>query len=410
MWKPILLMFGHLPEPYTTLKDVHPLEKGEWFSLRLPDQAVKKGKFYKDDFTSKIFLEDTALEEARDILPSAVQRHLISDAPIGLFLSGGIDSSLLTLLAAPVLKERLQTLSIKFEESNFSEEAYQKIVIDITKAKHASFTVSQKDFEAAMPDISEAMDQPSIDAINTYFISMYARKCGLKAVLSGLGADELFGGYPSFYRFKQWRNLKYIPSFILKGIGSFRNEKLAKLSHEGLHPMLSLYLMNRGLYSLDKAAKLCNISPKELDDALSKITLPPNINYNSLNANSAMEANLYMKNQLLKDSDYMGMWHGIEIRVPFLDKEVIEMANSIDPSIKFNSHLPKSLLIEAFSTLLPAEIWNRKKQGFTFPFAYWLKQSEMLKPSSPKQTQVYDKFRGGKLHWSRYWAVKVAGI
>jgi len=407
-WKPLFLLFGHLPEPYTTLKDVQMLPKGEWITVHLPSMKTQKGVFYSDDYTSRIFNQETALEAARDILPAAVKRHLISDAPVGLFLSGGIDSSILTLLAAPVLKENLQTLSIQFEEAEYSEEVYQQMIIGITRARHQAFKVNQQHFETMLPDIMNAMDQPSIDAINTYFISMYARQCGLKAVLSGLGADEIFGGYPSFTRFNQWKKLGYIPAFISKQFGKADNSVLAKLSYDRFHPMLSLYLMNRGLFTVEKAAALTGFSTNEIEEAMGKITLPGNIDFSNKNSNVAMELNLYMKNQLLKDADYMSMWHGLEIRVPFLDKQLVQAVNSIAPQIKFASGIPKPLLIESFSTLLPAEIWQRKKQGFTFPFSYWLKKSEALRPNGNIENKMYRDFASGKVHWSRYWALKVS--
>jgi asparagine synthase (glutamine-hydrolysing) len=410
LWKPLFLLFGHLPEPYTTLKNVKTLSKGQWLSVRVPSMEVRTGVFAKEDYTPKIFDLETALEAARDILPAAVKRHLLSDAPIGLFLSGGIDSSLLTLLAAPVLREKLVTLSIQFEEAEYSEEIYQKMVIDITRAKHSAFKVNQSHFESHLEDILAAMDQPSIDAINTYFISMYARQCGLKAVLSGLGADELFGGYPSFKRFNQWQYLNYIPKGVSRMFGKSSNVKLAKLSYEQYHPMLSLYLMNRGLYTAETASSYTGIPLKKIEDALQEINIPVNIDYSSPNSNAAMELNLYMKNQLLKDADYMAMWHAVEIRVPFLDKELISAVSSITPLVKFGSDIPKSLLIEAFSTLLPAEIWSRKKQGFTFPFAYWLRSSGQLQPTDKLQEKIFKDFNAGKLHWSRYWAMKVAGM
>jgi len=410
IWKPLFLLFGHLPEPFTTLDGVQTLAKGGWLAVHLPSLNSTHGNFFKLDYSSTINTEDRALEAARDILPAAVKRHLISDAPIGLFLSGGIDSSLLTLLAAPIMKERLTTLSIQFSEAEFSEEKYQKMVIDITCARHSAFQVSQQDFEDSFPDILMAMDQPSTDAINSYFISKFAHQCGLKAVLSGLGADEIFGGYPSFNRFNQWKYIAYIPDFISKLAGRSSNMKLAKLSYECLHPMLSMYLMNRGLYTVETASDLTGISIQRIEDALALVDVPANMDYTSKNSNAAMETDLYMKNQLLKDADYMSMWHGLEIRVPFLDKELLQAITSISPHIKFRRSLPKALLIEAFSTLLPAEIWHRKKQGFTFPFASWLKTAEILRPSDAREQKIFDRFEIGKLHWSRYWAVKVAGL
>jgi len=410
IWLPIFLMFGHLPEPFTTLKGVHTLDKGSWMSVQLPSMEIKKKVYYSDHYETKIFDEETALELTRDILPAAVKRHLISDAPIGLFLSGGIDSSLLTLLAGPVLKDKLQTLSIQFEEAVYSEAAYQKIVIDITEAKHRSFQVSQGNFEDSMTDVLDAMDQPSTDAVNTYFISMYAKQCGLKAVLSGLGADELFGGYPSFNRFRWWRTLRFLPGFVSTGFGRLDNNRLSKLSYDRYHPMLSLYLMNRGLHTVKKASALTGIPEKAIEDALNCVSVPLGIDYASANANVAMETQLYMKNQLLKDADYMAMWHGVEIRVPFMDKELVEAINSIAPPVKFRKDIPKALLIEAFATLLPAEIWHRKKQGFTFPFDQWLKKSEQLQPVNSAEVCVFADFAKGKTHWSRYWAMKVAGM
>jgi asparagine synthase (glutamine-hydrolysing) len=409
-WKGLFLLFGHLPEPMTTLKNVQVLGKGEWLSVHLPTLKKTSGVFYKDDYTPRIFSEDAALELVRGLLTQAVKRHLISDAPIGLFLSGGIDSSLLTLLSAPILRDSLQTLSIQFDEAEYSEESYQKIIIDITNAHHRAYRVNQQIFEEALDDIIVAMDQPSVDAINVYFISMYARQQGLKAVLSGLGADELFGGYPSFSRFKQWRTLRHVPKAVASKIGQIFDGKLAKLSYNQFSPMMSLYLMNRGLYTTEKASQLTGLSVREIEETARIINFPGDVDYSSVNANAIMESDLYMKNQLLKDADTMAMWHGLEIRVPFLDKLLVQAVNSISPDIKFKGGRPKGLLIEAFTTLLPAEIWCRKKQGFTFPFSHWLKKSELVKPVNGNEQEVFDDFSKGKLHWSRYWALKIAAL
>ncbi|MBK6479837.1 MAG: hypothetical protein IPF93_16725 [Saprospiraceae bacterium] len=145
-----------------------------------------------------------SFDELRTVLKAAVQRHLISDAPIGLFLSGGIDSSLLTLLAQPVLGDHLKTLSIYFSEEKYSEKKYQDIIIKKTGAHHQSFLVTAQVFNHSLPDALSAMDQPTTDGINSYFISKYAHEYGLTAVLSGIGADELFGGYPSI-KMSAWK-------------------------------------------------------------------------------------------------------------------------------------------------------------------------------------------------------------
>ena len=118
---------------------------------------------------------------------------------------------------------------------------------------------------------------------------------------------------------------------------------------------------------------------------------------------SWLETNFYMQNQLLKDSDFMSMWHGLEIRVPFLDKEVMLMAAAIDTSIKFKKMPPKYPLVKAFESELPEAIWKRKKQGFTFPFEGWLKENEYIRPSNNAEEKLYKLFQQKKLSWGRYW-------
>lgn len=405
-WKPLFLMFGNIPEPFTTLKDVVMMEKGMWMKIQLPSLQKTEGYFYEDDFTVRITDAETAISEARQKLSAAVKRHLISDAPLGIFLSGGTDSSLLTLLAAPLLKGNLQTLSIQFEESQFNEEKYQRLIIEKTKAHHHFFRVSRDDFKAHLPEILEAMDMPTVDGINTWFISRFAHKIGLKAVLSGLGADEIFGGYPSFNRFAALKLIHGFPEITKRPLKALRTPPYNKLSFAHLPFPVALYLMNRGLFSLTEAVELSDARTGVVWEALHKIKGPRNMGSRSLQYNAWMEQNFYMKHQLLRDSDVMGMWHGLEIRMPFLDKELLETINSIDPSIKFNRRITKYLLIEAFASLLPSEIWARPKQGFTFPFENWLKQPDIAPPLTRK-AHIYHKFINGKLHWSRYWAVKM---
>ena len=402
-WRIPFLMFGHLPEPFTTLKDVQPLEKGSCMVIDLPSLNVHKHIFNRFIFTNTITTLHEAITLVKEKLESAVQRHLISDAPIGLFLSGGIDSSLLTLIAQKYIGKNLQTLSIIFDDSTLSEEPYQKIIIDKTKANHKSFLVTEKDFEKELPDILHAMDQPSTDAINSYFISKYAKEYGLTAVLSGIGADELFGGYGSFHRAPIAANIQRLPSWALS-VANTAPQKFKKITFLKKQGHIGEYLFNRGLYTTKQTVTLLSISEKEVNRVLDKVRIE-NLTNNKSNRNRAshLETNLYMQNQLLKDIDYMSMWHSLEVRVPFLDKELMQAVYSIAPQIKFNSKTNKYLLIKAFDDLLPREIWQRKKQGFTFPFYKWMKNVQPLK-RNVQYRQIRYLFENNKLHWSRYWA------
>lgn len=403
-WQTAFLTFGHLPEPITTLKAVTPLPKGTVMVIDLPSLKSKQHTFFNWKFTGKLKNEEEALQLMRETMEQAVDRHLVSDAPIGLFLSGGIDSSLLTLIASHTQKENLHTLSIVFNEKAFSEDRYQKLIIDQTQAKHQSFLVTKNTFNEKLSDAMEAMDQPTLDGINTYFISMYAKEYGLKAVLSGLGADELFGGYPSFQQQKRMDMVKKVPDSFLKGLQHFPDHRIRKLSYAGMQNSASEYLSYRGIFTPVSVASLLGGTQKQVEQELEHISsyYPMNGLTNG-NRVSWLETNFYMQNQLLKDSDFMSMWHGIEIRVPFLDKEVMLMAGAIDAAIKFKKVPPKYLLVKAFEKELPVEIWRRKKQGFTFPFEGWLKENEYIKPSSEEELKLYKAFQNKRLSWGRYW-------
>ena len=405
-WKKYFLLFGHLPEPITTLKDVKPLEKGTFLEINLPSLELKKHCFYSPSYNYSIFNEADAVAKVRSTLTKAVERHLISDAPIGLFLSGGIDSSLLTLLAKPFVGNNLQTLSIVFDNDKFSEKKYQDIVIEKTGAKHRSFLVNQSEFNESLPDILQAMDQPSCDGINSYFINKYAKEFGLTAVLSGLGADELFGGYPSFGKTNMMKVLGWMPNFVFAAAKLFPDDRRKKINFLQRKTALGSYLFNRGFFIPAQVAQLLECSEQEINQLLENLSLPKIVNsINPLEKVSYFETDWYMKNQLLKDTDFMSMWHSVEVRVPFLDKDLMELAYSIAPEIRYNKNQKKHLLIKAFEKELPRAIWDRPKQGFTFPFENWMKDVRLnVASSNSKIEHLHNGLLNGNTHWSRYWS------
>lgn len=403
-WRIYLLVFGHIPEPFTTLHEVFSLQKGVVMEFDINTLAYKTYLFHKTQYEYTIFNEKEAKEAIKDTLRASVKRHLISDAPIGLFLSGGIDSSILTLLAKEFAGDNLNTLSIDFEEVSYSERKYQDIIIRQTGAKHQRFTITKEDFENAIGDILNAMDQPSNDGINTYFITKYAYKAGLKAVLSGIGADELLGGYPSFKRSALLSKSKLLPVFLLHMAEYFNDDKKRKIRFLERKNALGHYLFNRGFFTPGQVAQILDISVTSVQAAIDKVLLPEFVNTLALQEQvSFTETNLYMQNQLLRDTDYMSMWHSVEVRVPFLDKEFMAVCNAIHPSIKYKG-IPKHLLIKAFSNILPDAIWNRPKQGFLFPFREWFTSSALPISNDKQFKNMYHEMVAGKIHWSRYWA------
>jgi asparagine synthase (glutamine-hydrolysing) len=416
-WRIYFLTFGHLPEPFTTLKDVYALPGGSFLRLDLKTGKHALTEHTRFEFTGAITNPQDAAQGTRKFLTKAVERHYISDAPIGVFLSGGIDSSLIALVADEFQKDNLRTLSIVFNEKEYSEKSYQDIVLGRIKAHHASCLVTGRDFMDNLDNISLSMDQPTIDGVNTYFISKCAREAGLKAVLSGLGGDELFGGYPSFERIDNiWPVRESIPSSIFKAFRYSGNDKWKKLSFLSLKNPLGYYLLFRGLYTPDCVARLLDTDEKEVFRTLEKVYVEIREDISKKNLVSYLETKLYMRNQLLKDSDFMSMKHSVEVRVPFLDKELMRFVCSVKDTVKFNSGMPKHLLVKAFGDILPKEITTRKKQGFTFPFDTWMRKSgrgvfeEVLSENSINKSysdKLFHKFENGKLHWSRVWALMV---
>jgi len=409
-WPVRFLAFGHIPEPFTTLTNVYCLPKGHYLSWNILNQAHSSEPYFNTAASQSVIASVSyAKETIRSALEAAVKRQLISDAPIGVFLSGGVDSSILTLLANRQKEQELKTISIFFNEKAYDEHAFQNQIQKLIKGEKFSHLVQQQDFEEFLPDIISKMDMPTTDGINTWFISKYAQQDGLKAVLSGMGADELFGGYPSFSRISYLAYLRKIPSFIFRGANYFAADRYRKISFlTNRHPLAD-YLLLRGLFVPEDISRILGLDVGQVDDILfSGIPVPDLGPYNEEHA-AWFETNLYMQNQLLHDTDVMSMSHGLEVRVPYLDEDLQKLVHSIDISIRFNHHQPKQILIDSFKDILPNDVWNRPKMGFTFPLQEWMNQHKEISDPNLYRSKVAQeavkKFKNGKMHWSKIFAL-----
>ncbi len=404
-WPVFQLAYGHLPEPVTTLKGVKPLHKGCFYKFNLSSGTNSLQSFTHYSYSDTLQDREASQQAIRSSIQKAVGRHLLSDAPIGVFLSGGIDSGIVTALASQYQHEQLKTLSLYFNEERFSERRYQDSIIGKLECKFYQHLLSEQEFHESFPQILEAMDMPTCDGVNTWFISKYAKEHGLKAVLSGIGGDELFGGYPSFARINIASLLQKIPTLLLLTTSNGSAKTLNRLPYLSLDGITGLYLFLRGLFPPAQIARQLGATEKEIWMILGEQpALPCPGGITPKNEASWMELNMYMQNQLLRDADVMSMAHGVEIRVPFLDREVIQTALSIDARLKYEGALPKQILINAFKDLLPESIWNRKKMGFSFPFTQWLGNStyvkDIMEQGDAMSRLSYKKFKEGRLHWS----------
>jgi asparagine synthase (glutamine-hydrolysing) len=406
-WPVYFLAYGHLPEPITTLKQVKPLAKGCFIKYHIPSAKWDIEVFYYFSYIEKFGDRNEVLALVKQNLRASVKRHLISDAPIGVFLSGGLDSSIMALLAKQEHQADLKTLSIYFNEARYSEQPFQQLMVQKLQCDHHEYLLTESDFHTNLPGIFSAMDLPSCDGINTWFISKAAKDGGLKAVLSGIGGDELFGGYPSFNRIKSANNLAKLPAAVLSAGKYASSKKIRRLAYLSIKGPVGMYLFLRGQFTPRKIAFQLGIEEKEAWRILSEEPLLNNIGYQT-NKNQAswIELNMYMQNQLLRDSDIMSMAHGIEIRVPFLDNSFVKLALGIETKVKYAGTNGKQLLIDAFRDQLPQGIWDRPKMGFSFPFAEWLSKNEMAREvfmaGDKKAVSNYQDFVNGKLHWSQF--------
>jgi len=410
-WKIWFLTFGFLPEPITTLNDVKPLQRGHYITINLETKEEKIASYFEYQYNNyPATTYQDAVQKTRELVDIAVKRHFIADVPVGVFLSGGIDSSILAIVSQKQQTSPVETISIYFDDEKYSEKEYQEIIIRQTGVKHHLYKISKEEFLESWNEIYESLDQPSTDAINTHFICKYAKQNGLKVVLSGLGADEIFGGYPSIHRvnkFSQYSRLamlsKFLPSFLLD---SYPRKKISFL-HKRIQA--SEYLLYRGLFVPNDVSKILGIDENEVWKELSPLSFQENIEkLSAQNRATYYETSIYMQCQLLKDSDVQSMWHSLELRVPFLDKDLMEYVNNLPTDIKFSEIKKKQLLVDAYINELPEKIWNRPKQGFTFPFENWFKTMSVFNDTQYTPLWIYKNFIAKKLNFSRLWSVFLA--
>jgi asparagine synthase (glutamine-hydrolysing) len=435
------LAFGSTYEPATIIEGVSALRPGHYLSweggtlseIRFEGLQSKSGEQPTSNATQ--VSRQQAEQDLAAILDESVRMQLVSDVPVGVFLSGGIDSSSLVAILQRS-HVRPSTFSIVFQEAEFSEAEHSRAIAKLFQTDHHEILVSQQDALDAIPAAIRAMDQPTMDGVNTYFVSQRARAAGVKVALSGLGGDELFAGYSSFEtvprmeRFSQWWS--HSPGILRRtAAGSFaslaprsdQNRKLTSLIRGNgrvLHP----YFLSRMLFAPDQRQQLMPAADSlRAAEAGVRTTLQETSDLDPINRVSYLETRCYMLNTLLRDSDFMSMAHGLEIRVPLIDHRLAKKAMQIPGSWKLEAGTPKPLLVHALNGALPDSIVHRKKRGFTLPFEHWMKdslRSEMerswpsmaagplqkaINPSAAQQ--VWQDFLHGRTSWSRPWSLFV---
>ena len=387
------LAYGAVPAPATIVRGVRALPGGSRLRLRSDGTALGPTRYATLEFAPAGAppLDAGALVSGlRAALEDAVRRHLASDVPVGVFLSGGIDSSSVAALMHTVAPGSVWSFSVTFDEARFSEAPYSALVARRYSARHEEIRLSARGLLGMLPDALAAIDQPTMDGINVYALSRAVRERGLKVVLSGQGGDELFGGYPTFTlvpRALAWRRrLGLLPAgarSLAAGAWS-RLRRRSAVPDKGARLLagdgdpLGTYLVFRELFPPASRAALFPGRPGDetahgLPLALAAELARETRGLDPVNQVSLLELRIYLANMLLRDGDVMSMAHGLEVRVPLLDRRLVEVVARVPGRQKLDARLPKPLLVRALADRLPPEIYGRPKQGFTLPWEEWLR-------------------------------------
>jgi asparagine synthase (glutamine-hydrolysing) len=416
---------GSVEAPLTIIDGVKQLLPGHVLHVRVNDAreiALTDAEFATPRPQSVERNREDAVARLRHELEESVRLHLVSDVPLGVFLSGGMDSSALVALMSR-MGIRPKTFSVVFDEAKFTEAPFSRAVAERFNTDHSEIRLSEERLLEILPEAIASLDQPTMDGINTFVVSSAVKSKGITVALSGLGGDELFAGYPSFRRALRFAEMSPLSKRVLRAAsglgqvalnGSVQRHKFWQLANSGGRAE-DVYRISRQLFSADAVTRITGRNGGKhtrngnRDDA------------DIVNAISRLELSGYMTNTLLRDTDAMSMAHSLEVRVPFVDTKVVDYVLSLPGEWKAPSRVgPKPLLADTVGDLLPREFLNRPKMGFTLPFEKWLQGSlrgevgsvlEMTGRGLDVQAirEVWRRFleRPRAVGWSRPWSLYV---
>jgi len=377
--------FQTVHAPSTIIEDVKMLLPGHYLLIKKSETniPVRQQKYWslqdiKLPKTEKSY--EQVCKDIKELFFASVERRLVADVPFGAFLSGGIDSSLVVAVMSKLMREKVRTFSVSFNESEYSEAPFSSQIAKQYNSEHHDIKLSPQECLFKLPEALSSMDHPSGDGINTYIVSEATKKAGITMALSGLGSDELFAGYPLFKRLSKLEKLKWVSGFPLVSL-PFQLMNLVKPSPASAKLIEMAELPNWGLENTYAVTRE-TFTKKELTDLLNSVSpldrkISTNKNIGILSRISVAELSNYLPDVLLRDTDQMSMAHALEVRVPFLDYTLVEYVLGLSDEMKYPV-TPKKLLTDSMKGLLPENITNRKKMGFTFPWNVWMRNE--LKP------------------------------
>lgn len=430
------LAWGHVSDPRTLYQGICALPAGSFAWLReghleAPQRYWSPAMAYA--VRTSADSEEELLARTRQVLLSSAHRHLVADVEVGLFLSAGIDSCALLGLATEASGRPLRTTTLtfaRFQNTPLDEGIQAKQVAALYGADHSVETFEDSDIDDVLPSFLASMDQPTNDALNTYLVSRATRRRGLICALSGLGGDELFGGYPSMRRFARLSQLRALGlhrysnalSRIAAALPLGRRSGKARYLASALQSDAQIYLLLRGVRMPDEVERLMGKAAYARAGGLDAILAPVHEAWRDGPTDPwrrilVAEQSLYMRNQLLRDSDWATMAHGLELRVPLVSRLVTEqlgLALAHREGQGGKLHLAKAPVPP-----LPEAVIHRPKTGFSLPMNEWAPRAieqgiakmprDLLEGTVPTQAELIQNVRTGAMHWSRAWTLPVLG-
>jgi asparagine synthase (glutamine-hydrolysing) len=455
------LWHGFVVGPDTIVEGVHLLPAASILTIQAGTERGQNARAIRQYWRMPSSADrQTSVEDLRAELVQTVEMQLAADVPLGVFLSGGIDSSAVAVLASEARPDGLHTFTIGFEEAAYDETAYAQQVAQAVRSRHTRSVLTEETFQEQLPDAFTAIDQPTFDGINTYFVSRAAREAGMTVALAGTGGDEVFGGYPSFVdiprlldagawlRFADETGLARrafvgtvsLGARIASGLSwdlfkvappQTRWGKVADVARAA-HDVLGLYQVSYALFTRETQSALAGHVVGEAQRRQS-YGLPAPVaaawrqridGSDPRHAVSVLELSSFIGERLLRDTDAASMAVGLEVRVPLLDHVLAETAAGIDAGRRFSPPRKKQLLRDVALSRLDPALFDRPKSGFVLPIDAWARrrlqpQMEAVFMDGALAARVglrgetvqtlWRSFARGRpgLYWSRIWAIYV---
>lgn len=442
------LWHGFVPGPHTIISDVQRLDPATLMRIDTTGRILEERRYWQLESCDEKLPADEARANSKSHLERALAEHLVSDVPLGVFLSGGVDSSVVAAIAQRQSDRPITTYNIRFDEEAYDESVYARQIAAQIGSDHRELTLTESTFQLQLDDALASLDQPTFDAINTYFVSRAVREAGITVALAGTGGDELFGGYQSFTDLPKasrfTRAMAGLPA-SLNGLTGDLLDAVVNRDAGEVRPqvrwgkikdlvaargdLLPLYQVSYALFSRDFLHTLCLKPPSAcawglLDNTFKNVSQSIDNKENILENISRLELGSFLGERLLPDTDAASMAVALEARVPLLDHAFVESLQKVSPDLRYEPVGRKQLLRSFVEDQIDTSVFDRPKAGFELPMEVWSKNT--LAPDMEAVFQdinllhaiglnaeavgrLWRAFRAGSpgLYWSRLWGLYV---